>query len=183
MNFKGNNLGLYQCGCNQKQLYKLSSKIKAIQQNIASHSSNITTKYAEVYQCVFTESPLSEFQPTTEEEVEWDLLSALSMFCEFDLLPTWLLKQSSNQLISLTTEISNRSVATIEVPARFKKAVVCPPLKKPDLEAQVLKNYHLVSKLSYLSKLLERIVSAGTNTNLAANNLHDSHQSAYRKHH
>ena len=43
-------------------------------------------------------------------------------------------------------------------PPDFKTAIVRPPLKKPSLAKNCLKNYCPVSNLSFLSKLLENFV-------------------------
>ena len=126
--------------------------------------------------CAFTGSPFSAFQLATEEEVQKALLSALCKSYELDPLSTWLL----NQLIPL---ITNKSLATSQVPASFKKAVVCPLLVMRHLFAQVIKNYHPFSNPSFLSKLWERIASTRIDTHLVANNLHNSYQSVYTKHH
>ena len=43
-------------------------------------------------------------------------------------------------------------------PAKYKHAVVIPLLKKDNLDVSQLKNYRPVSNLTFVSKLLERIV-------------------------
>jgi len=65
----------------------------------------------------------------------------------------------------------------------MKQALVVPLLKKPTLDREILKNYRPVSNLSFLSKVLERVVAARLNAYMKANNLHDMLQSAYKSGH
>jgi hypothetical protein len=74
-------------------------------------------------------------------------------------------------------------LSNARVPVNFKRAVIRPLLKKPDLDKDILKNYRPVSNLPFISKLLERIVASRLDTHLSEHGLLDTYQSAYRKHH
>jgi hypothetical protein len=65
----------------------------------------------------------------------------------------------------------------------MKKATVRPLLKKHGLDVEILKNYRPVSNLTFVSKILEKVVASRLDTHLKDNNLMDDVQSAYRKHH
>lgn len=194
-----------QCGRDQKQLHKITkkllgetgeailpshttstdlaeqfsqffvSKITKIRENIPHQASTVTSERA------FTGVPLTHFDPATEDEVKKVLSSAPNKSCELDPLPTWLIKQCSEHLTPLITTIVNKSLSTSHVPADFKRAIVRPLLKKSNLDPEPLKNYRPVSNLSFISKILERIVSSRIDDHLATNNLLDDCQSAYRK--
>jgi hypothetical protein len=69
------------------------------------------------------------------------------------------------------------------MPSSFKNAIVRPLIKKPGLDKECLKNFRPVSNLSFLSKVLERVVAEHIETHLSSNHLHDPHQSAYRQYH
>ncbi|PIK57789.1 hypothetical protein BSL78_05315 [Apostichopus japonicus] len=69
------------------------------------------------------------------------------------------------------------------VPSAFKLAHVTPLIKKPSLDPTVLSNYRPVSSLPFVSKVREKVVSFRLTSYLEHNGLHESHQSAYRKHH
>ena len=56
-------------------------------------------------------------------------------------------------------------------------------LKKPSLDKEVLKNYRLVSNLSFISKVLEKVVARRLDDHMLDNNLYSSVQSAYRERH
>ena len=65
----------------------------------------------------------------------------------------------------------------------MKIARVKPLLKNSKLGHDDLKNYRPVSNLSYISKLLERVVVRRLNSHMNSNNLHEPLQSAYKAGH
>ena len=69
------------------------------------------------------------------------------------------------------------------VPQSFENSLIRPLLKKPDLDQNTLKNYSPVSNLLFISKVLEKVLSSRVEEHLLSNNLHNEHQSAYRKFH
>ena len=69
------------------------------------------------------------------------------------------------------------------VPDSFRRAVVTPLIKKPNLEKNDLKNYRPGSGLGFVSKLLERVVCCQVKSHLDQNNLENSFQSAYKSGH
>ena len=69
------------------------------------------------------------------------------------------------------------------LPVAQKVAIVTPLLKKASLDPQDLKNYRPVSNLSFVSKLVERLVVKQLNIYLESNGLMPPLQSAYRLHH
>jgi len=76
----------------------------------------------------------------------------------------------------------NKSLDTGCFPAEFKQAVVR-PLLKSGLDTAEMKNYRPVSNLSFLSKLLEKVVQDKLQAFLDSNDLMLPTQSAYRKFH
>jgi hypothetical protein len=60
---------------------------------------------------------------------------------------------------------------------------VTPILKKPSLDKKVLKNYRPVSNISYVSKIMEKIVCSQIKNHLNQNALLEPFQSAYRELH
>ncbi|XP_072020235.1 uncharacterized protein [Amphiura filiformis] len=69
------------------------------------------------------------------------------------------------------------------VPAVLKEAHVRPLLKKSGLDQDDLKNYRPVSNLPWISKLIERVVSARISDFQERNQLQECYQSAYKKRH
>ena len=62
-------------------------------------------------------------------------------------------------------------------------ATITPLLKKPSLDPEVLKHYRPISNLSFLSKILERVVANRLRLFMDTNALHDPLQSAYKPGH
>ena len=71
----------------------------------------------------------------------------------------WLVKEVYRLLSPFfITLLCNKSLTTGCFPSEFRQAVVRPLLRKSGLDSNLLKNYRPVSTLSFLSKLLERVV-------------------------
>ncbi|MEO1006360.1 MAG: reverse transcriptase family protein [Cyanobacteria bacterium J06638_38] len=69
------------------------------------------------------------------------------------------------------------------VPSNLKQALVIPLIKKPSLDNGNLNNYRPVSNLTYLSKMMERMVAQQLHSYLDEYSLYDTMQSAYRPNH
>ena len=81
------------------------------------------------------------------------------------------------------SHIINSSLVSGVVPPEFKTAIVKPLLKKPSFDHNNLKNYRPVSDLSFLSKILDKIILSQLSAYLSSDNLFCSSQSAYRAGH
>ena len=77
----------------------------------------------------------------------------------------------------------NTSLSCAEFPKELKREFLTPLIKKIILDAEILKNYRPVSNLSFLSKLIERIVCVQLVNHLDKNGLYEVFQSAYRQLH
>ena len=75
------------------------------------------------------------------------------------------------------------SLQSSKFPQQFRNALVTPLLKKPTLDPENLKNFRPVSNLSFISKVIEKVVYSQITYHLIEHNLHEPLQSAYRKHH
>ena len=69
------------------------------------------------------------------------------------------------------------------VPQSLKTDLIRPLLKTPGLDKEVLKNYCPVSNLSFISKVLEKVIAKRLDDHMLDNNLYYSVQSAYRERH
>ena len=126
---------------------------------------------------------MDELPPVTADDVEKLIGSALNKTCQLDPAPIWLVKDMRALLSPFTTVLFNKSLVTGCFPSEFKQAVIRPLLKKTGLDANDLKNYRPVSNLSFLSKLLERVVQVRLHAFLDSNGLMPNMQSAYRRFH
>ncbi len=103
-------------------------------------------------------------------------------FCELDPMPTWMIRDCIDEVLPLLTTIVNMSLSLGEMPKDLKLGIIKLLLKKLGLDL-VKENSRLVSNLTFLEKLIERIVALQIVDHLEANNLMDILQSAYRKDH
>ncbi|KAK3537604.1 hypothetical protein QTP70_016999 [Hemibagrus guttatus] len=94
-----------------------------------------------------------------------------------------MLQTISSDLLPFITTVINGSLTSGHVPTVFKKARVIPILKKPALDPSDISNYSPVSLLSFLSKILERVVCNQLSDYLMQNNLHDPNQSGFKAAH
>ncbi|KAK7103512.1 hypothetical protein V1264_018394 [Littorina saxatilis] len=131
----------------------------------------------------FTGTPFTHFQPLTLTDLEKVLKEMTLKTCDLDPLPTQLYSDCLPELLPSILKIINTSLQTGTVPNSFKTAIVKHLLKKPSLDPNTLSNYRPVSNLSFISKLLERVVLKQLNSHLLCNNLLSPLQSAYRPHH
>ena len=92
-----------------------------------------------------------------------------------------MLKYCLDILIAPITDIINISIETSTFPQNFKEALVRPLLKKTYLPKNELKNYRPVSNMSFISKILEKVVANRLQNHIKNNHLSNSLLSAYRK--
>ena len=128
-------------------------------------------------------SSFSAFRPVSEVEVKKIILQSKPTTCSLDPIPTPLLIEFIDPLLPTITKLMNISLLTGNFPESFKRAVVKPLLKKSSLDQNTLKNYRPVSNLSFLSKVLEKLVLQQLFDYLDAHKLLSPNQSAYRPAH
>ena len=109
--------------------------------------------------------------------------SSPSKSCSLDPIPTSILKLCLDELTPVLTFVVNTSLEFADFSPELKRASVLPLLKKAILDCEILKNFRPVSNLSFLSKLVERIVCVQLVDHLKAHHLYEVFQSAYRQLH
>ena len=132
---------------------------------------------------IFYGPQLSQFEPVTDKLICELVLKSLMKSCMPDPIPTSLTRQCLDDLVSLIMFIVNASLSTGIVPPQFKQAIVTPLLKKPGLNTNDMKKFRPVSNLSFISKILEKVVLIQLKNHLSGNNLIEIFQSAYRQNH
>ena len=119
----------------------------------------------------------------SEEELLKILKSSPSKSCDLDPILTSLVKECADILITPITKIVNYSITEGSFPNCFKMAYVTPLQKKPSLDRNILKNYRPVSNLSFISKLIEKVVAKQLNEFISLEGLLNVNQSAYKSSH
>jgi hypothetical protein len=127
--------------------------------------------------------PLQSFMAATDEEVSTLVKKSPCKTSPQDPIPSWLVKKCAPSIVPVLTCIINKSLASGEVPTSMKEAIVKPLLKKPSLDREKMANYRPVSNLTYLSKLLERVVAHRIQEHCSTNRISNKFQSAYKQYH
>jgi hypothetical protein len=121
-----------------------------------------------------------DFEPATLEEIE-EIIKETGIKCSpADLLPQLLFKDNIDSLLPVIVQLVNLSLASGNVDG-IKLADIVPLLKDSGLDPNVLKHFRPVSNLTFIGKLIERVVLKRLNDHLSKNNLHCPEQSAYKK--
>lgn len=97
-----------------------------------------------------------------------------------DAVPPHFLKEVINSIGPQVLAIINSSLTSGVVPSSFKHAVVQPLLKKPGLDHTILANYRPISKLPFISKILEKVVYAQLKSFLDEHNTLEIFQSGFK---
>ena len=130
-------------------------------------------------------SPLESFTPTSEQQLSKIIRASPNKSCSLDPIPTWLLKEQSilQGLAPALVSCINASFTSGDVPEFLKTAMVKPLLKKSGLDQRELRNYRPVSNLSFLIKVMEKIVTSQIVEHMNTHELFHPYQSAYRSGH
>ena len=123
------------------------------------------------------------FQPVTENEVKAVILKSKPTSCSLDPIPTPLLVESLDLLLPTITNIVNESLTSGSFPTLCKSAVIKPLLKKQGLDQNNLNNYRPVSNISFISKVIEKLVLKQLFAYLNDNTLLSPNQLAYSPSH
>ena len=130
-----------------------------------------------------TDCSFTSFTPCSQQFVRNLIGSAPSKSCELDPAPTFLIKESLDILLPFLTRLCNVSLHEGRLPPSQTTAIVTPGLKKHGLDPADMKNYRPISNLSFMSKIVERVVVRQLSEYLSANGLLPTLQSGFRKHH
>ena len=124
---------------------------------------------------------MTTFAPVQIDELIKLVKNSSNATCETDPVPTKLVKDILLEpLLPVICKIINASIQTGIFPNFFKIAHVKPLLKKITLDPDCLKNYRPVSNLTFISKLIEKVVANQFTNHLQQNNLLETFQSAYK---
>ncbi len=100
------------------------------------------------------------FTTIGQDELNKLITASKPTTCLLDPVPTKLLKELLPVAEEPLLNIINSSLSLGHVPKPFKLAVIKPLIKKPKLDPCELANYRPISNLPFMSKILEKVVSA-----------------------
>ncbi len=98
----------------------------------------------------------------------------------YDAVPPRFVKEVFPTVGPSVLAVVNSSLSSGVVPGNFKHAVVQPLIKKPGLDPTELANFRPISKLSFLSKVLEKIVYSQLMAYLKDHNILEVFQSGFK---
>ena len=131
----------------------------------------------------YSHTTLSNFTPTTTDAVQQLLSKMNKTTCKLDPFCTSIIMQHSLHFIPVYVHLINLCFSTGIFPTGFKSAVVKPLLKKPTLDYEVLKNFRPISNLTFLSKLIEKVIAERLVSHMQDNGMVEKFQSAYKGKH
>ena len=94
--------------------------------------------------------------------------------CSSDLFPTRLLMSHLHAIVPILQHIVNLCLTMGDFHISCKSSIVIPLIKKSGLDREMLKNYRPVSNLSFLSKVIEKVISISILGHILDNNIVDS---------
>src|SRR6218665_795994 len=137
--------------------------------------------------------PPPEFPPTVHRmatlreissvELRSFIMSSASKSCELDSLPASLIQDYVDDLLPFLTLLCNRSLQEGDLPDSQKRSVVFPALKRDGLDLKDPSNIRPISNVSFLFKIIEKIVSEQITSYLSTNDLLPKYQSVFRRGH
>ena len=132
---------------------------------------------------IFHGLSLEQFRVISESDLRKVITSSPTKSCALGPIPTWLLKQCLDQVAPVLTVIVNTPLSCADFTPALKKAFVTPLTKKLILDCGIFKNYRPVFNLSFVSKLIERIIRMQLVDHLKEKDLYEIFQYAYRQLH
>ena len=117
------------------------------------------------------------------EQIRQVILESPAKTCSLDPLPTNILRRVVNDLEQFIWIMCNASIREGHLPVSQKAALIMPVLKKPTLDPDDAKSYRPISNLTFISKMIERLVAQQINDHLKECGLLPWLQSAYRRGH
>ena len=156
-------------------------KINKIRQTFQ-NSSHITDISDEAQTSSDARECLSTFSPCTDNEL-MDIIKASGIkLSPTDILPGPLMNNSIDTLLPYLTRLVNLSLASGSFDG-LKDAVVRPLFKNGSTDYNDFSSYRPVSNLSFLSKLVERVVLSRLQRHMNSINYNCNTQFGYKKYH
>ena len=157
-------------------------KIEKIMLDLEAKCRSITTdQYHHFIEDEFKiSSRMPNFTPVTNDDIKKVIRTAPSKHCELDHLPINTMQEHTDVLGYYIVKIVNITFDTGYFSDELKEAILHPLIKNIKLEP-IFTNFRPVSNLSYLSKLIERLVCKQLVRYTNSTRQMESYQSAYRE--
>ena len=100
---------------------------------------------------------LSEFSPTSEDELSGLVKKIAAKSCSLDPVPASLLRYCIDDLLPIIKSVVNLSFNSVSMPSSIKNAVLSPLLKKPSLDFEIFLTFDLYLTWSFCLRLLKKL--------------------------
>lgn len=130
--------------------------------------------------CSSVTASFHQFQHMSLEELSNLIKPMKPTSTSQESVPSSIIKDAFDTVGPSIQVIINSCLAYGTVPACFKHAIVQPLLKKHNLDVQCLNNYRPISKLPFISKVLEKAVLSQLLPFLNSHNILEPFQSGFR---
>uniref|UniRef100_A0A3B5Q121 Reverse transcriptase domain-containing protein n=1 Tax=Xiphophorus maculatus TaxID=8083 RepID=A0A3B5Q121_XIPMA len=147
---------------------------------VAGVRANIMCSASDPSVAVKCSTALSQFEPVTLSLIHETVGHLKASGSAADILPPRLFKEVLPVLGISITAIINSSLITGVVPKPFKQASLQPLIKKPGLDPFLLSNFRPISKLPFMSKILEKVVYNQLKAYLDVHNILEDFQSGFK---
>ena len=128
-------------------------------------------------------STFDGFHELSVDEVYCFITSSKSKSCSLDPMPASILKECLPELLPFITAMCNKSLLEGHLPSSQKSAIISPVIKKSGLDPDDVRSYRPISNLTYMSKIIERMVYKQLTDYLGKHSLLPKHQSGFRANH
>jgi len=105
-----------------------------------------------------TTARLDQFVACSADDISKVITAAPAKSCALDPVPTEVLKMFLPELLPYITAMCTTSLLQGCLPESQRHAIVIPRLKKANADPMDVKNYRPISNLTFLSKVVERLV-------------------------
>ena len=156
-----------------EKILKIRNQLDALQTDASSNFQHFDN--------VNMDCGLTEFPPTSIEELSRLVKKISTKSCSLDPVPATLLSYCIDDLLPIIQTVVNSSFESAVVPTSLKKAVLSPLLKKQDLDFETFSNFRPISNLKFLSKVIEKVAAERLWEYVRVNGLDETLQSAYKK--
>ena len=114
---------------------------------------------------------LYNFDRVTDPELLKGISGMNKTICSSDPFPTRLLMPQLHAIIPIIQHIVKLCLTTGDFPISCKSSIVIPSIKKPSFDREMLNNYRHISNLSFLSKVIEKVISIRILGHILDNNI------------
>ena len=130
-----------------------------------------------------TDHRLTVLNEVTGLELRELILASAPKTCELDPVPTFLVQELIDDFLPFFTTLCNRSIQETHLPSSQKQSLLLPVLKRDGLDSSDPANYRPIANVTFLSKILERIVANQLIAYLDMHELLPFQQSGFRRNH